>query len=103
MVESGTIPVRVEVLGPERFKPIRANLDYTLQAGSFAQIANAQKLMEQVTRTYPELSEVSIVPFQVKDSTFYRVQIGLFSNRNEAESQARQLASKGFQVVIMEK
>jgi len=103
MVEPGTIPVRVEVLGPERFKPIRANLDYTLQAGSFAQIANAQKLMEQVTRTYPELSEVSIVPFQVKDSTFYRVQIGLFSNRNEAESQARQLASKGFQVVIMEK
>jgi rare lipoprotein A len=103
MVEPGTIPVRIEVLGPERFKPIRANLDYTLQAGSFAQMANAQKLMEQVTRTYPELSEVSIVPFQAKDSTFYRVQIGLFSNRDEAESQARQLASKGFQVVIMEK
>lgn len=103
MIEPGTIPVRIEVLGPDRFKPIRARLDYTLQAGSFAQIENAQKLIEQVTQTYPELSRVSIVPFQSRDSTFYRVHIGLFSNRDEAESQARQLANSGFPVVIMEK
>jgi rare lipoprotein A len=103
MIEPGTIPVRVEVLGPDRFKPFRTSLDYTLQAGSFTQAENAQKLMEQVARAYPELSELSIVPFQASDSMFYRVQIGVFSTRGEAENQARQLASRGLPVIIMEK
>ncbi len=102
MIGPGTIPVRIEVIdsGPYRIQTIRESLDYTLQLGSFAELENAQKLRDQLIQSYPE---VSIVPLHSKDLIFYRVQFGTFSNRTEAEEQARQLASRGFPVIIMEK
>jgi cell division protein FtsN len=48
-------------------------------------------------------TDVSIVPLQAKDVTYYRVQLGSFSNRNAAEERARQLSQAGFPVIIMEK
>ena len=78
---------------------IRTSLDYTLQLGSFAQIENAQQCA-QAQKFY---ADVSIVPLQSKDVTYYRVQLGNFSNRNAAEERARQLSQAGFPVIIMEK
>ena len=79
---------------------IRTSLDYTLQLGSFSQIENAQQLRDKLKSSY---ADVSIVPLQSKDVTYYRVQLGNFSNRNAAEEQARQLSQAGFPVIIMEK
>jgi rare lipoprotein A len=102
MIEPGTILVRVEVVdsGTHKIQSIRASLDYTLQLGSFSQLENAQKLRDRLTNAY---NDVTIAPLQVKDVTYYRVQLGTFSNRNTAEEKARQLAQAGFPVIVMEK
>ena len=102
MIEPGTILVRLEVIdsGPYNIQSIPAALDYTLQLGSFAQLENAEQLRDRVARSYPD---VSIVPLRAKDTTYYRVQLGIFSNRSAAEEQARQLSQVGLPVVIMEK
>ena len=101
MIGPGTIPVRLEVIdSPQRIRFVRASLDYTLQLGSFTQLENAQTLRERLARSY---SDVSIIPLQTKDTTYYRVQLGNFSNRADAEKRAHQVAQAGFPVVVMEK
>lgn len=101
MIGPGTIPVRLEVLeSSSKIQSIPTSLDYTLQLGSFSQLENAQQLRDKVKRSY---ADVSIVPLQAKDVTYYRVQLGTFSNRNAAEERARQLSQAGFPVIIMEK
>jgi rare lipoprotein A len=101
MIGPGTIPVRVEVLeAPNNIQSLRTSLDYTLQLGSFSQIENAQQLRDRLKSSY---ADVSIVPLQTKDITYYRVQLGTFSNRNAAEERARQLSQSGLPVIIIEK
>ena len=97
----GTIPVRIEVIdvGPRKILAIRSSLDYTLQVGSFAQQKNAQELRDRLANSY---SNVKVVPLQVRDTTYYRVQLGTFSNRLAAEEQARGVSQAGFPVIIME-
>jgi rare lipoprotein A len=101
MIGPGTIPVRLEVIdSPQKIRFIRTSLDYTLQLGSFAQLENAQNLRDRLSKSY---SDVSIIPLQAKDVTYYRVQLGNFSNRAAAEERARQVAQAGFPVIVMEK
>jgi cell division septation protein DedD len=68
--------------------------------GSFSQIDNAQQLRDRLKGSY---ADVSIVPLQTKDVTYYRVQLGTFTSRNAAEERARQLSQSGLPVIIMEK
>lgn len=105
MIGPGTTPVRIEVIdsGLHRIQTIPQSLNYTLQAGSFTEIENAQGLKEQLAKSYPQISPISIVPLQTKDAVYYRVQLGTFSSRYEAEGHADQLALKGFPIVIVEK
>ncbi len=105
MVGQGTIPVRIEVIdsGSSEVRNIRTNLDYTLQAGSFTEIGNARELRTRLESSYSRDSQISIVPFQGKDSIYYRVQVGTFSNRRDAELAAQQLSNDGFPIIIMEK
>lgn len=105
MIGPGTIPVRIEVIdaGPRKISLIRTSLDYTLQAGSFISEENAWRLRTHLMKAYPEIPQVSIVPVQGKDTVYYRVQMGTFSDRREAEGHARHLARLGFSTIIMEK
>jgi rare lipoprotein A len=105
MIGPGTIPVKVEVIdsGSNKIVTIAEHLDYTLQVGSFAEIENALRLRERLSQSYPEVSQISIVSLHGKDTTYYRVQLGTFSSRDEAEGYAQQLARKGFPIIIMEK
>jgi rare lipoprotein A len=102
MIDPGTAPVRVEVVdsGPHQIKTIRASLDYTLQLGSFADVQNARQLRDRLAQSF---ADVAVVPLYVKEAIYYRVQIGTFSNRAAAEEQARQVASLGLPILIMEK
>jgi len=101
MIVPGTIPVRLELLdSPYPLAAIPQFLDYTLQIGSFSQRENAQELLNRVATSYPD---VVIAPLQVKNATYYRVQIGTYSDRAAAEAQARRLAQAGYPVIIMEK
>ena len=105
MIGPGTTPVRIEVIDSGRHKilSIRQSLNYTLQVGSFTQIENAERIKAQLGENYSENSQILIVPVRGGDATYYRVQIGTFATHLEAEGHARQLARKGFSVVIMEK
>ena len=44
-----------------------------------------------------------ITPLQSKDTTYYRVHLGNFSNRTAAEEMAKQISQAGYSVIIMEK
>lgn len=105
MVGPGTIPVHIELIdsGPSRIRTIRSNLDYTLQVGSFVDIENARELKDHLEKSSPWVSRISIVPFQAQDGIYYRVQLGTFSNRREAEMLARRLAREGSPIIIVEK
>ena len=104
VVGPGTAQVRLEVIeSPTRVETIRQNLDYTLQAGSFSDLENARKLRDRLGRSEPGVPQITIVPFRGKVATYYRVQVGTFSSRSEAERQARRLARNGFRIIIMEK
>jgi rare lipoprotein A len=101
MVGPGTALVRIDVVdSPVRLSAIRANLDYTLQLGSFAQLENAQQLRDRIAKAF---ANVAISPLQSKDMTYYRVHLGTFSSRSAAEEQARQMSQAGYSVIIMEK
>jgi rare lipoprotein A len=101
MIGPGTALVRIEVIdSPTPLTTIRAGLDYTLQLGSFSQLENARQLRDRVANSF---NDVSIAPLQGKDATYYRVQLGSFSSRADAEARAREVAQAGYSVIIMEK
>jgi rare lipoprotein A len=101
MIGPGTALVRVDVIdSPTRIQTIRPSLDYTLQMGSFAQLENARQLRDRLAQNF---ADVTITPLQSKESTYYRVQLGTFSDRASAEEQARQVTQSGYSVIIMEK
>ena len=101
MVGPGTALVRVDVLdSPVPLRSIRPALDYTLQLGSFSQLENAQQLRDRIVKSF---DSVIITPLQSKDTTYYRVHLGNFSNRSAAEEMAKQISQAGYSVIIMEK
>ena len=101
MVGPGTALVRVDVLdSPVKIHTIRSALDYTLQLGSFSQLENAQLLRARAAKSF---GDVTIAPLQSKETTYYRVHLGTFANRADAEARARQVTGAGYSVIIMEK
>jgi len=101
MTGPGTALVRIDVIdSPIPIQTVRASLDYTLQLGSFSQLENARQLRERVAKSF---SDVTIAPLQSKDTTYYRVSVGTFASRADAEERARQLTQAGYSVIIMEK
>ena len=101
MVGPGTALVRVDVLeSPMKLQAIRASLDYTLQLGSFTQLENARQLRDRAAKSF---SDVIVAPLQSQDTTYYRVHMGSFSSRTDAEAHARQVTQAGYSVIIMEK
>lgn len=101
MVGPGTALVRVDVLrSPVKLQKIRTSLDYTLQLGSFTQLENAQLLRDRLESSFPGSV---IAPLQSGNATYYRVHLGTFSSRVEAEESARHLSQSGYPVIIMEK
>ncbi|MGH7854091.1 MAG: septal ring lytic transglycosylase RlpA family protein [Candidatus Binatia bacterium] len=101
MIGPGTALVRVDVLNsPSKLHAIRNALDYTLQLGSFTQLENAQQLRDRAARSF---ADVAIAPLQWKDITYYRVHLGTFPSRTDAEERARQVTQAGYSVIIMEK
>ncbi len=104
MVGPGTTPVRIELIhnDPAIITRIRSHLDYTLQIGSFIDLGNAVELRTTLLENYPWATPISVVRFQGTGSTYYRVQLGIFEDRGEAERHVLQLAKDGFPAIIME-
>lgn len=82
------VPDPVEAMTPST--PVGRGNVY-IQAGSFADIANAQRLNSALGRGLP----VKIEEARVRGGDYFRVMIGPFQSRDEAEVQRRQLSQAG--------
>jgi rare lipoprotein A len=67
---------------------------YTVQVGAFGDAGRAVELHRQISRIYPEV-------FVHSDGTWNRVQVGLFTDRDQAESLRRELAVLGLSSVVV--
>jgi rare lipoprotein A len=67
---------------------------YTVQVGAFGDAARAVELHREISRIYPEV-------FVHSDGTWNRVQVGLFTDRDQAESLRRELAVMGMSSVVV--
>jgi rare lipoprotein A len=86
---------------PVRSEAARADAGrgYFLQAGSFADLGNAHALRTRLSGFGP----VSVVSVDVNGSEFYRVMVGPWASRPEAESAQGRLVDNGAKALIVAK
>jgi rare lipoprotein A len=87
----GTAEVELRVLGAD---PAAQVTRFTVQVGAFADPDLALILHRNLKRMYPEA-------FIHSDGLWNRVQIGLFDDRDNAESLRRELAAMGMSAVVV--
>jgi rare lipoprotein A len=93
-VGPGLIPVRVRVLA----LPARSSTGdgaYTVQIGAFTTRARAEALRDSV-------NGATIAETAVGGETVYRVRIGAYADRPQATAAARDLATRGYQALVVE-
>jgi rare lipoprotein A len=97
IVGPGVAPVRVRLSEPPHggSGPIR----YAVQVASFTSESSAQALKVELER---KASGVHIVKALVGGELYYRVRVGNFPSRAEAQGAAERLAGLGYRVLIME-
>jgi rare lipoprotein A len=93
MSEKGTAMVKVEVFGPV----IEQVQRFTLQVGSFADETNAQKLAEQLRKSF---ESVTITTLETPTQKYHRVRVGQFETRESALPIAEKLSQMGFKVLV---
>ncbi len=67
---------------------------YTVQVGAFSLSSHANELHDRLQGTFPEV-------FVRSDGTWYRVQIGTFGEREQAEEMRRELAAFGMSALVI--
>jgi rare lipoprotein A len=93
-VGPGLIPVRLRVLS----LPARSSTGdgpYSVQIGSFTTRARAEALRDSV-------NGATIAETAVGGETVYRVRIGAYADRAQATAAARDLATRGYQALVVE-
>lgn len=89
-----TAPVRMAVAQPAQ---VSAQRGYFLQAGSFADLGNAHALRDKLR----DLGQVSVVAADVKGTEFYRVMVGPWTSRSEADHAQSRIAGKGVKAIVI--
>ena len=97
VIGPGVAPVRVRLSqSPQAGSgPVR----YSVQVASFATESSARALKAELDR---RVVGVHIVNAPVSGETYYRVRVGNFASRTEAQVAAERLAGLGYQVLIVE-
>jgi len=99
MMGPGTANVRLDVLSvPEGSSPIGTPPQYFVQVGSFSNSSNANHLRTQLAAYYPD---VRVDQVDAGAHRFYRVRMGGFLTRSEAEARAGQTSHFGLPIVIV--
>jgi rare lipoprotein A len=93
MYEKGTAQVKVEVIGPL----IEQVQRFTLQVGSFADEANAQKLADQLRKSF---DNVYVTTMETLTQKYHRVRVGQFETKESALTIAEKLSQMGFKVLV---
>lgn len=99
MLDKGTAPVRIDLVSaPVGSRPVGAPERYFVQLGSFSERANAERLRERMTAYY---RDVSIVRLDANQHRYYRVRMGAFATRDEAQARASDSRRFGLPIVIV--
>jgi rare lipoprotein A len=93
MWEKGTAPVKVEVISPG----IEIVQRFTLQVGSFADETNAQRLAEQLRKSF---ENVYVATVETLTQKYHRVRVGQFETRESALVVAEKLSQWGLKVLV---
>jgi rare lipoprotein A len=93
MWEKGTALVKVEVIGPL----IEEVQRFALQVGSFIDENNAQKLADQLRRSF---ENVYVTTVETLTQKYHRVRVGQFETEESALSTAAKLSQMGFKVLV---
>lgn len=99
IVEPGTARVRVDVIGgPQAARLARRVPGYWVQVGSFGSRFNAERLRSRLAAVY---SDVRTEQVEAGGDRYYRVRMGSFATREQAERRAVQSADLGLSVLIV--
>ncbi len=93
----GTAPVRIEIVErpPGGYVAVR----YCVQVGSFSEAAKAAALRANLA---PRYEDVYISSVRARADVWYRVRVGPFAVRSDAERRAFELASLGIPAIVTE-
>jgi len=93
MWEKGTAYVKVEVIGP-LIEQIQL---FSLQVGSFVDEANAQKLADQLRKSF---ENVYVTTVETLTQKYHRVRVGQFDTKEAALGVAEKLSQMGLKVLV---
>jgi len=95
----GTARVRLDLLTvPPGASPIGTPPRYFVQLGSFASSSNANHLRSQLAAYY---SDVRVDQVEAGSHRYYRVRMGGFATRREAQARADQSSHFGLPIIIL--
>jgi rare lipoprotein A len=93
MWEKGTTLVKVEVIVPG-IEPVQR---FTLQVGSFTDEMNAQRLADQLRKSF---ENVYVTTVETLTQKYHRVRVGQFETKDLALTIAEKLSQMGFNVLV---
>jgi rare lipoprotein A len=95
----GTARVRLDLVSvPPGASPIGTPPRYFVQLGSFASSSNANHLRSELSAYYPD---VRVDQVDAGSHRYYRVRMGGFATRQEAQARADQSAHFGLPIIIV--
>ncbi len=103
MIGPGVVPVRVAVTrlaAGDGGSALGMAARFTVQVGSFISPENARVLERSLAESFPG---VEVVRRTVGSDTYYRVWVGDFPRRADAQAAAARLASRGHTVLVVER
>ena len=99
MLDKGTAPVRISLISaPPGAPAVGAAPRYFVQVGSFSREQNADELREKLSAYY---RDVHVDQIDAAQRRYYRVRMGAFTTRAEAQSRAQGTARFGLPVIIV--
>jgi rare lipoprotein A len=97
MVGPGTALVRMDLVSTPEFDPA-GEPQYFVQAGSYADQGNAENIRVRLAAYY---SDVKLSELDTGGRRYYRVRMGGFATREQAQARAVQTARFGLPVIII--
>ena len=99
MLDKGTTRVRIDLISaPPGSRPVGSPLRYYVQIGSFSRENNAQRLRERLS---PYYRDVSVTQLAGPKGRYYRVRMGAFPTREQAQARASESTRFGLPIVII--
>ncbi|HEY6394244.1 MAG TPA: septal ring lytic transglycosylase RlpA family protein [Candidatus Binataceae bacterium] len=99
IIGTGTAPVRIDLVSaPVGARTVGAPTRYWVQVGSFANRSNAAQLQRRLAQRY---SDVRLDKLEAGRRRYYRVRMGAFATRDEAQTRASDSTRFGLPIVIV--